>query len=277
MTAWRICESELQKLPDNNRFTYRYCSRFSSTLVVDGKYFNVANGKDNPDWVLLWGLDYHSHDIPIILVAPSESYASWAKFFTYFRIISHHPQLLVCDDNVNIKMAAYAKFLGVKIQTCYNHFKENIRRELHVRSDNTYKPFMKRIERVFDSSQKRSHETFNHWMWCLLRDYGQDPLCLTILTNIEKYKQELLAYRGIPQAPLTTNLVEGMNNHLEQRLTSICSFQSVTYAKLWMNGYILKRRMTKFTDCKGHFKYMNGKTGVEKTQKPKVVVPSYFC
>lgn len=276
MKAWRICEDELKKLPNNNQFTFNYCNRFSSTFVCDGKYFNVVNGNDNSDWVLLWGMDYFYHDIPIILVAPSESYDAWAKFFSFFRIISHHPQLVVCDDNNNLKMAARAKLLQVKIQTCYNHFKENIRRELKVRSDDTYKTFMHRIEKVLNSSNKLSDETFNHWMWCLVRDYAQDPVCLTVLTNIEKYKKELLAYRGIPQSPLTTNLVEGMNNHLEQRLTSICSFQSVQYAKLWFNGYILKRRMTTFTDCRAPFRYMNGKTGVELTQKPGLVLPILF-
>lgn len=276
MKAWRICEYELKKLPDNNRFTFKYCNRFSSTFLFDGKYFNVINGDDNPDWVLLWGLDYFNHDIPVIVVAPSESFEAWAKFFTYFRIISHHPQLLVGDDNSNLKMAARLKFPKVKIQTCYNHFKENIRRDLRVRSDETYKPFMKRVESILNSSQKLSDETFNHWLYCLYRDYKHDSVVLNVLTNIERYKPELLAYRNIPQAPLTTNLIEGMNGHLEQRLKSICSFQSVAYAKLWLNGYILKRRLTKFTDCKRRFRYLNGKTGVDMTKKERIDLPLLF-
>lgn len=276
MKAWRICEYELKKLPDNNQFTHLYCNRFSSTFVFDGKYFNVINGKDNPDWVLLWGLDYFNHDIPVIVVSPSESFDAWAKFFSFFRILNHYPQLLVGDDNSNLKMAARLKFPQVRIQTCYNHFKENIRRDLKVRSDETYRPFMKRVESVLDSSNKLSDETFNHWMFCLFRDYKQDPVALNVLTNIEKYKKELLAYRNIPQAPLTTNLIEGMNGHLEQRLKSICSFQSITYAKLWLNGYILKRRYTKFTDCKKRFRYLNGKTGVSMTKKERITLPLLF-
>lgn len=274
MTVWRICKEELQKLPDNNQFTFQYCQNFSSTLVVDGKYFNVVNGKKNPDWILLWSLDYFHHDIPVISIVPSESYNAWARFFSYFRILNHYPQLLICDDNVNIKMAAYDKFPGVKIQTCHNHFKENIRRELHIRSDTTYKPFMERIENVL--GHKINDVDMNKQLFALYRDYRSDPVAVSVLTNIQKYKQELLGYRGIAQAPLTTNVVEGMNGHIEQRLKSICSFQSVTHAKLWFNGYILKRRMTKYTDSKGKFKYMNGKTGVGQTKKQGVVLPSYF-
>lgn len=68
MTAWRICQNELKKLPTNNQFTHTYCDRFSQVLVCDGKYFNVANQQS--DYVLLWGFDYFRHDIPVITVAP---------------------------------------------------------------------------------------------------------------------------------------------------------------------------------------------------------------
>jgi len=276
MKAWRICESELKKLPSNNQFTFNYCNRYSKIFLFDGKYFNIAN--QSHDWVLLWGIDYLRHDIPVFTIAPSENYQSWGKFFSYFRILECYPQLLVCDDNINLKMAARSRFPGCRIQTCYNHFKENIRRDLHVRSSEgfKYKDFMTRMESILDSSNKLSDDTFNHWLFSLYRDYHQDPLCLSILTNTEKYKVELLAYRGIPQAPVTTNLIEGMNGHLEARLQALRSFQTVEYARLWMNGYVLKRRLTKFTDCRGRFRYLRGKTGVMMTKKERVDIPLYF-
>lgn len=272
MKAWRICEDELKKLPQNNEFTHKYCDRFSQILISDGKYFNVASEKNN--WVLLWGFDYFRHDIPIISVVPSESYASWARFFTYFRIINSMPRLIVCDDNPNEKMAARNVFPAVKIQTCYNHFKENIRRDLKVRSTETYREFMKRIEEIFEG--KRTDADRNKRLFALYRDYKTEPVCVSVLTNIEHYKEELLAYRGIHQAPTTSNIIEGMNSHIESRLHSLRSFQTPTHAKLWFNGFILKRRFTKYTDCKGKFKYINGKTGVELTKKEKVVLPLLF-
>lgn len=272
MKAWRICEEELLKLPNNNQFTFNYCSRFSNTFVFDGKYFNVASG--DHDWVLLWGIDYFRHDIPICLVAPSESYQSWSKFFFYFRIISHHPELLVCDDNTNLKMAARKNFPEVRIQTCFNHFKENIRRDLKVRSDDTYKPFMRRIEQVL--TEKLTDMDMNKKLFALFKDYQNDLVALSILTNIQRYRPQLTAYRGIPQSPVTTNIMEGLNSHLESRLFALRSFQSSAHAKLWINGYVLKRRFTKFTDCKGKFKHLNGKTGAMMTQKPSIVLPTFF-
>ncbi len=272
MTAWRICEEELTKLPNNNQFTFNYCNQFSTTFVFDGKYFTIAS--EEYDWVLLWGVDYFRHDIPIMFVAPSESYQSWSKFFFYLRIINHYPQLIVCDDNTNLKMAARKNFPEVRIQTCFNHFKENIRRELKVRSEVTYKVFMRRIEKVL--TEKLNDEVMNRKLFALYRDYSEDPVAVSVLTTIQRYRTELTGYRGIPGAPVTSNIIEGLNSHLEARLQKLCSFQSVAHAKLWMNGYVLKRRYTIYTDCRGKFRSLNGKSGVQLTKKPGVDVPPLF-
>jgi transposase-like protein len=270
--AWRICEAALRKLPQNNQFTFNHCDRFGSTLVVDGKYVNVAGTKMG--WVLLWGIDYFKHDIPVMLVAPSESYQAWSKYFVYYRIINRYPQLVVCDDNTNLKLAALRNFPGVKIQTCFNHFKENIRRDLKVRSVNSYQPFMKRIETVF--GDKLSDQAMDKQLFALYRDYQQDPVAVSILTRIAKYRPELTGYRGINSSPVTTNLMEGLNAHLEARLVALRSFQSAHYAKLWLNGYVLKRRFTKYTDCRGKFRHLNGKRGVDLTKKLEIDLPDLF-
>ena len=272
MTAWRICEEQLKRLPNNNQFTFNYCLRFSDTFVFDGKYFNVA-GYDH-DWVLLWGIDYFKHDIPVIWVAPSESYHSWSKFFFYFRLINHYPQLVVCDDNTNLKLAARQHFPSVRIHTCFNHFKENIRRELKVRSNNTYRVFMARVETVL--SDKLSDAVLTQKLFNLYRDYREDPVAVSVLTNIQRHLPELTGYRGIPHSPLTSNMIEGINSHLEARLFGLRSFQSITHARLWFNGYVLKRRLTKFTDCRGKFRSINGKCGVELTKKPGIDIPRLF-
>lgn len=272
MTAWRICETELKKLPNNNQFTFTYCSQFSRILVVDGKYFNIAG--QPYDWVLLWGMDYFRHDIPVILVAPSEGYQPWSKFFYYFRIINHYPDLVVCDDNTNCKMAARRHFPAVHIQTCFNHFKETIRRELRVRSETTYTSFMYRIEEALTG--KLNDLDLNKRLGDLYDEWQQDPVAVSVLANIERYRRELTGYRGFPGAPVTTNIMEGMNAHLEARLQAIRSFQSVSYAKLWMNGYVLKRRYTRYTDCRGKFRALNGKSGVQLTKKSDVDLPLLF-
>lgn len=171
-------------------------------------------------------------------------------------------------------MAARSRFPSIIIQTCHNHFKENIRRELHVRSARTYKSFMRRIEAVL--GHKRNDRDMNAKLFALYRDYNHDPVCVTVLTNIQRYMPELLAYRGVSQAPLTTNLIESFNSQLESRLFSLKYFNSIVHAKLWINGFILKRRYTKFTSCSKKFKWLNGKSGVEMTKKERLSLPIYF-
>lgn len=133
---------------------------------------------------------------------------------------------------------------------------------------------MKKIESIF--KEKLNDGAYNKKLYALYREFHHDPVCLSVLTNIEKYKGELLGYRHIPQSPVTTNLIEGMNAHLEARLVSLRSFQSVFHARLWFNGYILKRRFTKFTDCRGKFRSLNGKRGVELTKKERIDLPLLF-
>lgn len=148
--------------------------------MVDGKYFNVAN--EDRDWVLLWGVDYFTHDIPVFTIVPAESYQGWAKYFSYWRIIGHHPQLLVCDDNHNLKLAGRERFPTVTIQTCHNHFKENIRRDLKTRSDDTYRDFMSRAEDIL--GVKLNNEAMDKKLFALYRDYHNDLVCISVLTNI---------------------------------------------------------------------------------------------
>lgn len=183
-------------------------------------------------YCLLWGIDYFKHDIPIYVIAPSESYQSWAKYFSLHRITNCYSELLVCDDNVNIKMAARDKFPAVHIQTCTNHYKENMRRTLRVRSDHTYKPFMKGIEDVFE--HKRTDADMYKRLQRLWKDYEHDAVCVSVLTNMQRYYAELTGHRGISGSPTTTNIIEGLNSHLQARLKALRSFESVSYAKLWM-------------------------------------------
>ena len=133
---------------------------------------------------------------------------------------------------------------------------------------------MRRIEDVL--KEKLNDESMNKKLFALFRDFRHDPVCVQALANIERYRPELTGYRGIPDAPITTNMIEGLNSHLESRLFSLRSFQSVPHAKLWFNGYVLKRRFTKFTDCRGKFRSLNGKRGLDLSKKVDVDLPSFF-
>lgn len=270
--AQKICLEELKKLPDNNQFTYNHCNRFSQIYELDAKYVNIKGYERK--LAFLWGVDYERHDFPIILLAKTESFQAWGKFCELFKIINHYPKLIVCDNNSPLKTAARYKFPNVKIQTCYNHFKEGVRRDFKIRSDGTYRQFSNEIDELL--SIKRSTMDFESFLLRMFDYYKNDPVALQLIVNIGENKKEFLAFQGISGAPTTTNMIESFNSHLEARLKPLHHFHSFAHAKLWLNGYVLKRRYTKFVSCKGKFKRMNGRRPLDMTKKVDVVLPGLF-
>ncbi|MBI5414586.1 transposase [Candidatus Peregrinibacteria bacterium] len=264
---------ELQNLPHNNDLTKKYCDRFCGILVVDGKYVNVKGYEQKIP--LLWGLDYLSHDIPVFTLAPSESYQSWLKYFGYLKSIRYPLQIVICDDNENIQQAARYIFPGVMIQICQNHFLENIRRDLSVRTEEKYRGLVFDLKREL-FTVKLTRPDFAKRAFKLLKKYEGNQIALNVIVRIHQRFMDLTAASLIPHAPTTTNIIESYNSHLQARLKSIKAFQSFPGASKWLNGYILRRRYRKFTDCGKKFRSLNGKTSISQTLKKGTILPLLF-
>jgi len=269
----RKCTEQINNLPHNNSVTKQYCNRFCGIMVVDGKYIKVKGySKAIP---LLWGLDYFSHDIPVFKFAPSENYQSWLKYFGYLKSIKYPLQIVVCDDNENIKMAAKYIFPNVLIQTCQNHFLENIRRDLRVRTEEKYRGFVIDLKTEL-FLKKINRKDFQGRALKLLKKYRENQIATRYLIKIEKAFDELTAATLVPQAPKDTNLIELYNSHLQARLKSIKGFKSFSSAEKWLNAYILRRRFRKFRDCSAKFRYLNGKTSISQTCQKNGDLPLLF-
>lgn len=157
---------------------------------------------------------------------------------------------------------------------CTNHLKENIRASLGVRTNPIHRPFVRSIECLF--KQKITMDNFNRIASGILKDYLHDEAYVQILLDIEKRKENLLAFLKVRDTPQTNNLIECFNSHLQGRLDTIKGFDSFKHANLWLNGYFLRRRTTKFTDCEGRFKKLNGKTSLEVSLKDGIELPRIF-
>lgn len=181
---------------------------------------------------------------------------------------------LVCDDNINIYQAFNYYFPQAAVQLCLNHFKESLRQRLQVRTETTHQIFMRDIELLF--AEKRSINDFDKRAQKLILRHQNQSTYVSILLDIERRKDLLLGYSKKKKVPMTTNLIESFNSHLQGRLKTIKGFESFAHAKLWLNGYFLRRRTKKFTDCRGKFKKLNGKTSLQITQKPNIDLPSFF-
>lgn len=169
-------------------------------------------------------------------------------------------------------MAARYIFPQVLIQTCQNHFLENIRRDLKVRTDPTYQAFVQDVK-VELFTKKINRQDFNGKAYRLYRKYQHDPVACSYLVAIHKASNELTAYSQVKHAPKTTNINESYNSHIQARLKAIKSFQTYKNADKWINAYIIKRRFRIFRDCSKPFRYLNGKTSISFTLKKSLTLP----
>lgn len=265
-------EGYLNSLPHCADVTRKYCNSYSGILLVDGKYVAVK-GQERKIPVL-YGIDYTTHDIPHYLLSLAENYQTCLAFFQSLKLLNYPLQALVCDENANIYQACQYVYPNAAVQLCQNHYKENIRRSLDLTTNPDHLPFMKEIEDLF--SFKRSQEDFDHKAKAIFDRFSGNQIYLETLLGIQRNISLLTGWRATKGVPTTTNLIECFNSHLQGRLKTIKGFETFRHADIWLNGYFLRRRTKKLTDCRGKFKILNGKTSLEKAKIENVVLPSYF-
>ena len=86
----------MDSLPDNTWLTAKYCNRFCGILVVDGKYVKVRGYKQKIPFI--YGIDYLTHDIPVGVLAPTESTEAFRKYFRLLKTCNYPLQIVICDD-----------------------------------------------------------------------------------------------------------------------------------------------------------------------------------
>ena len=96
-------------------------------------------------------------------------------------------------------------------------------------------------------------------------DLGQIKKVGKLITDFKGKQEYLISYLKYPHLgiPKTNNMIEGYNSQLELCLTSIRGFETIISAKNYLNAWIIKRRLMPFTDCRGKFKSLNGKSPLE--------------
>lgn len=274
---FQIINPLIKDLPSCLELTNDFCdpSKFSGKLVVDGTYLAVK-GYENK-LALIWGFDYDSHDCPNSLLAPSESYVSYHKYFSGLKSIKYPLKYLVCDGNEGIKLAARDVFPNVVIQTCLKHFLTSIRTDLAINFRNKNSPYQEFFRIVYALIfSKRLCEIEIMWEIAKIQNtkqYVADSKEYSWLTVISNNIKELTNYHTFENCPRTTNLIEGFNSHLKDRTDRIRGFKSFHSAKYWLNAYVLKRRLTEFEACGKNFKHLNGKTPISNTLKDSKQLP----
>ncbi len=279
--TYRQIENELEALPDNTSLSRVYSNRWSGRLVVDGKYVKVKGYEKKIPFI--YGIDYLTHDIPMGLLAPSENYLAFTKFFSLLKSISYPLELAVTDDNVPLEKALFLSYPRAKLQLCHNHYLENIRESLLIRTEEEFQRFFFELRQAFQTrvSSKRRQALF----WDIYQDYvlnenrkQEKEILKTIMIDIQRKYQRLFVYQKnnsdlFPHLPQTTNIIESYNSHLQARLKSIKGFESFYSAKRFLNAWLIRRRTKTLTDCNRRFKHLNGFTPLQMSLKRGLPYP----
>lgn len=265
--------AELDQLPKNDWLTKELCdlARCHGILILDGKYVAVK-GFDRKI-PFLFGIDYLTHDIPHGELFLAEDEAAFSQYFQTLKNLGYNLRIVVADDRQGIKQALNKVFPYARLQLCQNHYLENIRQLLKVRSLTTYQHFFNSLKFHVFTEAKTDQEITDALQFVKEKHAGKSFLLNNILADIENRRNELFAYRHFENCPNNTNLIELYNSHLNGRLKTIKGFQSLTSARRWLNAWLIRRRTKTLTDCEEKFKHLNKHSSLEFTIKKQAEWP----
>ena len=269
--AYNRVFQELKLLPDCAQLTKQYCTYQSGILIIDGKYIKVRGYKQKIPFI--YGIDYETHDPLFGILAPAEDEMAFLRFFGILKRLSYPLQVVVADDRSSLHLALKQVYPGIPLQLCQNHYLENIRQALHVRTDFTHQHFFNSLKKhIFDEYE--NDEQLNTALHQVLTERSEHLLIRqTIVMAIHHRRKELFAYKDISNCPNNTNLIELFNSHFNARLKAIKGFKTKEHATLWLNGLLIRRRTKSFTDCCPKFKHLNGKSSLQMSIKKQARWP----
>jgi ribosome modulation factor len=265
--------AELDQMPKNDWLTKTLCdlNRCEGILILDGKYVAVKGFERKIPF--LYGIDYLTHDIIHEQLCLAEDEAAFSQYFQKLKDLGYNLKIVVADDRAGIKQALNKVFSYARLQLCQNHFLENIRQLLKVRSVPTYQHFFNSLKLHVFTNAKTDQEITEGLEYVKTTHAGKSFLLHNILADIENRRNDLFAYLHFKNCPNNTNLIELYNSHLNGRLKTIKGFQNLTSAKRWLNAWVIRRRTKKLTDCEDKFKYLNKHCSLEFTIKKQATWP----
>lgn len=269
--AYRLTFEELSALPDCLEITKSLCSYPSGILVIDGKYVKVRGYKAKIPFI--YCIDYETHDILFGVLCAAEDERAFLKIFQTLKALNYPLQVVVADDRSSLPLALKQVFPLVPLQLCQNHYIENIRQALHLRTDPTHHHFFNSLKKhVFDeyTDEKGLNDALHH----VFTQRCEGNLAReTIVMNIHERRKELFSYKTIQNCPKDTNLIELFNSHFNARIKPLKGFKTKPHAVLWLNALLIRRRTKPFTDCSPKFKHLNGKCSLQMSIKKQARWP----
>lgn len=272
--AYHRVVTELKQLPHNTDITRQYCAYSSGILIIDGKYVKVRGYQHKIPFI--YGIDYETHDIVCGMLVPAEDEAAFLEFFRILKDLNYPLHIIVADDRTSLPLALKQVYPAIPLQLCHNHYLENIRNILHIRTDTTHHHFFNSLKKHVFDAYENEHKLTTALHRLLTNQCEHMPLRQAILMQIYRRRKELFAYQWVQNCPNNTNLIELFNSHFNARLKSLKGFKTKQYADLWLNGLLIRRRTKPFTDCGPKFKHLNGKSSLQMSIKKQAMWPVIY-
>lgn len=271
--AFLRVERELDQLPQNFPLTKQLCDskRFCGILILDGKY--VAVKGFNQKIPFIYGIDYLTHDIPYGDLYVAEDEMAFSDFFQKLHALGYDLKIVVADDRAGLKQALYKVFPYARLQLCHNHYLENIRQRLKVRTEAKYQNFFNSLQLHVFLEGKDEQKIIQGLMHIFHNRTEGKRMLQNIVTAIKARQDDLFNYLRIKDCPSNTNLIELYNSHLNGRLKTIKGFQDIQSARRWLNAYLIRRRSKPLTDCEQKFKHLNKHSSLQFTIKKQAPWP----
>ena len=167
------------------------------------------------------------------------------------------------------------------VQICHVHFLENIRRQLRVRTYENYVSFFAEMRQYIFDVPILGKDRLEARIRGRSPRHQDDPLKIAVMQHIFQSSEKLTAYVHAKahlhvDCPKTTNLIESMNKQLNGRLKTIQGFESFKTAARWLFAWILRKRLTPFTCCRGRFRKLNGTSSIKLTRRGRTKIPNFF-
>ncbi|MBI2415644.1 MAG: transposase, partial [Candidatus Kerfeldbacteria bacterium] len=214
--AYNRVFAELAQLPKVIDITKQYCRYTSGILIIDGKYIKVKGFKHKIPW--LYAVDYETHDILFGMVAEAEDIQTFEAFFTILKGLNYPLRVVVADDRSSLPLGLKRIYPEIPVQLCQNHYLENIRQQLHIRTDALHQHFFNSLKlHVF--AEYENDTKLNNALYHVFTERCEGLVVRQkIVLEISKRRHELFAYTTIPNCPNNTNLIELFNSHFNARL-----------------------------------------------------------
>lgn len=258
---------------------------WSGTLTVDGKFIKafdwyVKTLKEKNNFskselrafhkkVWLCGIDYETGDLPHYCLADSENRIDLVLFFQQLKKNGYILLNLVSDGSPEILRGA-SKVYGDSFifQLCTRHFIEGLKRLMVEKElENNFETTEKLIENIQKIIQAKTLKIAKENLDCLKikRHFYKTDIQKIIIKLFKEKFNFLMSHLFYPERniPHTNNDIENLFRQLNLNIKNIGRFNKFWNAHHYLNAWALKRRFTKFTDCKGIRKHRNGKAPLQ--------------